>query len=60
MYTPDNLDYSQYAKMNIIGIDDKGSMIQKCSCQRCGLAWNSIYRLDDYELSLTVPEMVEG
>jgi hypothetical protein len=39
---------------------DKGSMIQKCSCQRCGLAWNSIYRLDDYELSLPVSEMFEG
>jgi hypothetical protein len=27
----------------------KGTMTQQCSCQRCGLSWNSIYRLDDYE-----------
>lgn len=25
----------------------KGTMAQQYSCQRCGLSWNSIYRLDD-------------
>lgn len=32
----------------------KGTMTQHCSCQRCGLPWNSIYRLDDYEAALPV------
>lgn len=32
----------------------KGLLTQRCSCGRCGLAWNSIYRLDDYECSVTV------
>jgi len=36
----------------------KGTMIQHCSCQRCGLSWNSIYRLDDYEAA--VPVTVEA
>jgi len=27
----------------------KGIMTQHCSCVRCGLVWNSIYRLDDYD-----------
>ena len=27
----------------------KGVLSQQCTCQRCGLSWNSIYRLDDYE-----------
>lgn len=35
----------------------KGMMTQQCSCQRCGLSWNSIYRLDDYETA--VPVLVE-
>lgn len=30
----------------------KGVMKQACTCQRCGLAWNSIYRLDDYEAAI--------
>lgn len=32
----------------------KGVMLQACSCMRCGLAWNSIYRLEDYEASIPV------
>lgn len=32
----------------------KGTMTQQCSCQRCGLSWNSIYRLDDYEAAVEV------
>jgi hypothetical protein len=36
----------------------KGTMTQQCSCQRCGLSWNSIYRLDDYEAA--VPVTVEA
>jgi hypothetical protein len=28
----------------------KGTITQQCSCQRCGLAWNSIYRLEDYDI----------
>lgn len=38
----------------------KGIMTQQCSCQRCGLSWNSIYRLDDYEAAVTVAVAVEG
>jgi hypothetical protein len=32
----------------------KGTMTQQCSCQRCGLSWSAIYRLDDYEIACTV------
>jgi DNA-directed RNA polymerase subunit M/transcription elongation factor TFIIS len=32
----------------------KGTMTQLCSCQRCGLSWNSIYRIDDYETAVAV------
>lgn len=32
----------------------KGIMTQQCSCQRCGLTWNNLYRLEDYELAVTV------
>lgn len=32
----------------------KGTMIQQCSCQRCGLSWSSIYRLDDYEAAVKI------
>src|SRR5512133_2868642 len=32
----------------------KGTMTQQCLCQRCGLSWNSIYRLDDYEVAVTI------
>jgi hypothetical protein len=32
----------------------KGTMTQHCSCQRCGLSWNAIYRLDDYEAAIPV------
>lgn len=32
----------------------KGTMIQQCTCQRCGLSWNSIYRLDDYEAAVSI------
>ena len=32
----------------------KGTMTQQCSCQRCGLSWNSIYRLDDYEAAVVL------
>jgi hypothetical protein len=34
----------------------KGVMSQHCSCQRCGLSWRSIYRLDDYETAVSVIE----
>ena len=33
---------------------EKGTLTQQCSCQRCGLSWSSIYRLDDYELAVEV------
>ena len=32
----------------------KGTMTQQCSCQRCGLSWNIIFRLDDYEVAVAV------
>ena len=32
----------------------KGVIQQQCSCQRCSLVWTSIYRLDDYEISVPV------
>jgi hypothetical protein len=32
----------------------KGTMTQQCACQRCGLLWNAIYRLDDYEAVIAV------
>lgn len=32
----------------------KGVMLQACSCMRCGLAWNSIYRLEDYEAAIPI------
>jgi DNA-directed RNA polymerase subunit M/transcription elongation factor TFIIS len=32
----------------------KGMMTLQCSCQRCGLSWSSIYRLDDYEAAMAV------
>ncbi len=31
----------------------KGMITQKHACQRCGLSWKSIYRLDDYEVAIT-------
>lgn len=34
----------------------KGTMTQSHSCLRCKLAWNSIYRLDDYEPAAPVVE----
>lgn len=38
----------------------KGVMMQACSCTRCGLAWNSIYRLESYEPAIPVtPEATE-
>jgi len=37
----------------------KGVITQQCSCQRCGLAWNSIYRLDDYEVEIVVQAPIE-
>jgi len=36
----------------------KGTMTQQCLCQRCGLSWSAIYRLDDYEAA--VPVAVEA
>jgi hypothetical protein len=30
----------------------KGTITQQCSCQRCGLSWGNIYRLDDYEVAV--------
>lgn len=30
----------------------KGTMTQQCSCQRCGLLWSTIYRLEDYEIAV--------
>jgi len=35
-----------------------GVITRQHSCQRCGLSWNSIYRLDDYEAA--VPVTVEA
>lgn len=32
----------------------KGSMTQQCACQRCGLSWSTIYRLEDYEIAVTL------
>ncbi len=32
-------------------IASKGIIIQHCSCVRCDLVWNSIFRLDDYDCS---------
>jgi hypothetical protein len=32
----------------------KGTMTQQHSCQRCGLFWKAIYRLDDYEAAAPV------
>jgi Zn ribbon nucleic-acid-binding protein len=32
----------------------KGTMTQQHSCQRCGLSWNNMYRLDDYEAAVSV------
>jgi hypothetical protein len=32
----------------------KGAMIQQCSCQRCGLTWRAIYRLDDYDAATSI------
>lgn len=32
----------------------KGVMMQACSCTRCSLAWNSIYRLESYEPAIPV------
>lgn len=36
----------------------KGTMTWHCSCQRCGVSWNSIYRLDDYEAAVPVAENI--
>lgn len=33
---------------------EKGAVTQQCSCQRCSLRWNSIYKLDDYELEVRI------
>lgn len=40
----------------------KGVMLQACSCTRCNLAWNSIYRLEDYEAAIpaVAPAEVEA
>ena len=39
----------------------KGVITQQCSCQRCGVSWNNIFRLDDYELAVSVePSAVSG
>jgi len=35
---------------------EKGVLTQQCTCQRCGLSWSSIFRLDDYELQVLVEE----
>ncbi len=32
----------------------KGVITQYCSCVRCGLIWNSIFRLDDYDCSAAI------
>lgn len=32
----------------------KGTITQLCSCQRCALKWNAIYRIDDYEAAVPV------
>jgi hypothetical protein len=37
----------------------KGVMLQACSCLRCGLTWNSIYRLQDYEAAIPVTAEAE-
>jgi hypothetical protein len=34
----------------------KGTITQMHSCKRCELTWNSIYRLDDYELTTRFAE----
>ena len=38
----------------------KGVMLQACSCMRCGLSWNSIYRLEDYEAAIPVTVEAES
>lgn len=38
----------------------KGTMLQACSCMRCGLSWNSIYRLEDYEAAIPVVAEAEA
>ena len=30
----------------------KGDVVQACSCQRCGLNWQAMYRLDDYQAAV--------
>ncbi len=32
----------------------KGSITQSCTCQRCTTIWSTIYRLDDYEVSMPI------
>ena len=32
----------------------KGEIRQSCSCLRCSLAWNAIYRLDDYDAAVSL------
>lgn len=32
----------------------KGMITQQHLCQRCGLSWKSIYRLDDYETAVQI------
>jgi hypothetical protein len=41
-------------------ITAKGLVTQHCSCVRCGLVWNSIYRLDDYDCSAALIEERSG
>ncbi|MDD2272444.1 MAG: hypothetical protein PHP95_09330 [Desulfuromonadaceae bacterium] len=38
----------------------KGVMLQACSCMRCELAWNSIYRLESYEPAIPVVAQAEA
>ncbi|BCS55050.1 hypothetical protein [Geobacter sp. SVR] len=35
-------------------VTGKGSITQLCSCVRCSLVWNSIFRLDDYDCGAAV------
>ena len=32
----------------------RGTITQACSCQRCSLTWNAIYRLDDYDAGSSI------
>jgi DNA-directed RNA polymerase subunit M/transcription elongation factor TFIIS len=35
---------------------ERATLTQSYSCQRCGLSWNSIYRLDDYEAAVRIED----